>query len=256
MKQPEFTVFVDDNNIDWYGMKLIGYEIQSYLRRKNTGTDIPGAHGTQAVPSALASSEFKVRLACTGNNADDVNTKIREFFAFMYSTSEARKIVFSDDESIIRYAILDAPEPYKVVNGMDGAFAELVLTMLMLDPFMYDKDISISISDAVHGQKIVVNNPAFECPAIFQIENLNDETVKDVALIVNDELTKFSCELRKGDVLELDTVEYEVRLNGDVRLDYWEGEMPMLKHGDNVVYQQNLDKQNIRISVFFTKQWV
>lgn len=256
MKPGEFTVYVDDTNIEYYGMRLVGYEIQSYSKRKTLGTDVPGAHGTQPVPSALSSAPFIVKVVCTGNDADELNTKIREFFAFMYSTSGSRKIVFSDDQSVIRYAVLDSPERYKVINGVDGAFTEIKMTFYMLDPFMHSSETSKVVVDAEHGKKFSVYNEAFECPAVFSLENTGTEDVTGVSLIVNGELASFSCILKPKDVLVLDTNEYEVRLNEVVELDYWRGEMPLLKNGENLIYQQNTEGAHLKLSVSFTKLWV
>ena len=252
----EFTMYVDDVDIADYNMKLQKYEVQSYATRKTTGIDIPGAHGTQAVPSALASSGFTVWLICADTDVDSVTTKIREFFAFIYSVSSSRRIVFSDDETIIRWAILEAPEKHRVVNGQDGAFAELRLSFLMLDPFMYDCETSKIVNDTNHGTQLIVDNEAFECPAKFRIENTGLSTVTDISLTVNDEVVNFSCSLNPGDILILDTEEYEVTLNGEPRLEYWSGEMPKLKNGNNVIVQQNAQQSKLLLFIEFTKQWV
>lgn len=256
MKLGEFTAYIDDTDIDNFGMKLKGYETQSYVRRKTTGVDIPGAHGAQEVPSALSTNGFTMFVVCTGRDADEVNTKIREFFAYMYSTSTARKIVFSDDESVARYAILDAPEKYKVTNGVDNAFAELKLVFYMLDPFMHSTETNKMTKDAENGKDIMLVNEAFECPAIFTLYNPSVNKVSGISLIVNGELAAFSCELGQDDRLVLDTIEYEVRLNGNVRLDFWDGEMPMLRNGNNIIVQKNLQRANLVLSVDFTKKWV
>lgn len=256
MRLREFTMYVDDTDIEIYNMRLVKYEVQSYAKRKTIGINIPGAHGTQSVPSALESADFVVSLVCTGTDTDSVNTKIREFFAFMYSTGESRKIVFSDDETIVRYAVLDSPDKYRVINGVDGSFAELKLNFHMLDPFMYDSEMSRVVDNAEHGKELIVNNEAFECPAEFTIENAGNSAVTGVALIVNNELVSFSCSLSPGDVLTLDTIEYEVKLNDVPHLEYWSGEMPLLKNGDNVIVQQNTQKARLLLSIKFTKQWV
>lgn len=256
MKPGEFTVYVDDTNIEYYGMRLVSYEIQSYSKRKTLGTDVPGAHGTQPVPSALASAPFIVNVVCTGQDADELNTKIREFFAFMYSSQNSRKIVFSDDQSVIRYAVLDSPEPYKIINGVDGAFTEIKMTFYMLDPFMYSSESSMFVIDMAHGKKVSVYNEAFECPAVFALENTGTEDVTDIGLIVNGELASFSCVVKPKDVLVLDTNEYEVRLNDVVDLDFWRGEMPLLKNGENIIYQQNTQGAHLKLTVRFTKLWV
>ena len=256
MKRREFTAYVDDMDIALYGMKLANYEIPSYAKRKTVGTDVPGAHGTQAVPSALSSGTFTANVVCVGSDADEVNTKIREFFAFMYSNMSSRRIVFSDDVGIVRNAILDSPDNYRVVTGVDCAFAELKLTFLMLDPFMYSNELTRYSETCGHGSKMKVVNQAFECPAVFKIENEGAAAVEGIALIVNNELATFSCVLEPGDVLELDTVEYEVRLNGIVHLEYWNGQMPKLKNGSNEVYQQNDSDADLKLTVAFTKRWI
>ena len=253
---PGFTLLVDDKDIDLYGMALVSYETQSYVGRKTTGVDIPGAHGTQAVPSALSSSGFIANVICTGQDVDEVHNRIRQFFAYMYSTQKSHKIVFTDDMSAVRYAILDSPEKYKVINGVDGALAELKLTFYMLDPFTYQSESDKLVKVAEHGAKILLENESYECPAIYALENTGDEPVTSVSLIVNDELVTYSCRLNKGDKIVLDTIEYEVKLNGEVRLDYWDGEMPMLKNGENIIYQQNTEKAPLLMTVEFTKQWV
>lgn len=256
MKIPEFALLVDDTNIEKFGMKLVEYETSSYVDRKVSGVDIPGAHGTKAVPSALASSEFRATVVCTGRDADEVQSRIRQFFAFMYSTQDAHKIVFTDDLNVIRYAILQMPERHKVTTGIDGAMAQIKLIFLMLDPFAYQNEPDKLTTIAGHGEQTILTNEAFECPAIFTFRNTGTSDITDVSLIVNDELTVFTCTLSPGDELVLDTVEYEVRFNGQVRLDYWAGEMPMLKNGDNIIYQQNSQHSEILLSVEFTKQWV
>ena len=256
MKIPEFTLLVDDTDIEKFGMKLVEYETSSYVDRKVKGVDIPGAHGTQAVPSALASSEFRASVVCTGNDVDEVQSRIRQFSAFMYSTQNAHKIVFTDDLNVIRYAILQMPERHKVITGVDGAFAQLKLIFLMLDPFAYQNEADKLSRIAEHGKHILLTNEAFECPAVFTLKNTGTSNISDVALIVNGELTVFTCTLTPGDELVLDTIEYEVRFNGQVRLDYWSGEMPKLKNGDNVIFQQNSQHSEILLSIEFTKQWV
>ena len=256
MTIPEFTLLVDDKDIEFFGMKLVSYETQSYVSRKVKGVDIPGAHGTQEVPSSLSSNTFFAKVIFTGRDADEVQNRIRQFFAFMYSTQNSHKIVFTDDMSIVRYAILDSPEKYKVINGVDGAMAELKLTFMMLDPFMYQNETDSLVVMTKHGQEITLNNEAFECPAIFKLTNTGARTVTSVGIIVNNELASFSCELAPGDEIILDTIEYEVKFNGNVRLDYWSGEMPMLKNGDNFIYQQNTEHADLLLSIEFTRQWV
>lgn len=251
-----FSILVDGVDIKLYGMKLQSYEIQSYVKRKTNGIDIPGAHGTQAVPSALASNSFVAKVICTGHDVDDVQAHIRRFFAFMYSNTEARKIVFTDDMGVARYAILDSPDKYKVTQGVDNAMAELKLTFYMLDPFMHNLEQDRIVRDLEYGQIISVFNEAYECPAVYTMKNMEHHAVSEIALIVNNELVTFSCTLEPGDELVLDTREYEVRLNGNVRLDYWEGEMPHLKNGENFIYHNNAEHANLLTTVEFTKLWV
>lgn len=253
---PGFTLLVDDKDIELFGMKLKNYETQSYIGRKVTGVDIPGAHGTQAVPSSLTSNTFFANVVFTGKDADEVQNRIRQFFAFMYSTQNSHKLVFTNDMSVVRYAILDSPDKYKVIEGMDGAMAEVKLTFMMLDPFMYQNESDSLVIMTKHGQQVILNNEAFECPAIFKLKNTGTTTVTGVGIIVNNELASFSCNLEPGDELILDTIEYEVKFNGNVRLDFWSGEMPMLKNGDNIIYQQNTEYADLLMSVEFTKQWV
>lgn len=253
---PGFTMLVDDKDIELFGMRLVNYETSSYVGRKTKGVDVPGAHGTQAVPSALSTSVFLANVVCTGTNADEVQSRIRQFFAYMYSTQDSHKIVFTNDLKVVRYAILDSPERYKVITGVDGAFAQIKLTFLMRDPFMYQNEADKLVTSAVHGQSVMLENEAFECPAIYSLQNLGTSKVTGIGLVVNGELASFSCELNPGDVLVLDTNEYEVKLNGNVRLDYWEGEMPMLRNGDNYISQSNVEHSELLLTVEFTKQWV
>ena len=253
---PGFTLLVDDKDIELFGMKLKNYETQSYIGRKVTGVDIPGAHGTKAVPSSLTSNTFFANVVFTGKDADEVQNRIRQFFAFMYSTQNSHKLVFTNDMSVVRYAILDSPDKYKVIEGMDGAMAEVKLTFMMLDPFMYQNESDSLVIMTKHGQQVILDNEAFECPAIFKLKNTGTTTVTGVGIIVNNELASFSCNLEPGDELILDTIEYEVKFNGNVRLDFWSGEMPMLKNGDNIIYQQNTEYADLLMSVEFTKQWV
>lgn len=253
---PGFTLLIDDKDIELFGMKLVNYETQSYVGRKVKGVDIPGAHGTQEVPSSLSSNSFFAKVVCSGASPDEVHNRIRQFFAFMYSTQNAHKMVFTNDMSIIRYAILDAPEKYKVINGVDGAMAEMKLNFLMQDPFMYQNESDSLVQMTTHGQEILLENDAFECPAIFKLKNTGMSTVTGVALIVNNELASFSCNMEPGDEIVLDTIEYEAKFNGNVRLDYWSGEMPMLKNGDNIIFQQNIEHADLLMTIEFTKQWV
>lgn len=256
MNDTAFTMIVDDKDIEHFGMRLINYETSSYVGRKTKGVDVPGAHGTQEVPSALSTRIFLANVVCTGKDADEVHTRIRQFFAYMYSTQNARKVVFTNDMRVIRYAILDSPERYKVITGIDGAFTQLKLTFLMQDPFVYQNEPDTLVAAVSHGKQIILINEGFECPAIYTIKNITNTQITDVGLVVNGELASFSCNLNAGDVLVLDTNEFEVKLNGNVRLDYWEGEMPMLKNGDNIIQQYNSQEAELLVTIEFTKQWV
>lgn len=251
-----FTLLIDGKDIKMFGMSLVSYEIQSYVKRKTTGVDIPGAHGTQSVPSALSSSGFTAKVICTGKDADDVHTRVRQFFSYMFSKQDSHETIFTDDINAVRYAILDSPDKYKVIKGIDGAFTEMTLTFLMLDPFTYRNESDKLAQVAESGIGIIFENEAYECPALFTLENTGSSPVTGISLIVNGELVTYSCTLNQGDKIVLDTNEYEVRLNGEVRLDYWEGEMPMLKNGDNVIIQQNSRQAPLLLTVEFTKQWV
>lgn len=256
MKTPTFTMLIDDIDIETFGLKLISYETQSYVGRKNIGMDIPGAHGTQPVPSALSSSGFVASVVCSGKNAEQVQNFLRRFFAYMYSTQDSHKILFTNDIKVVRYAILNSPEKYKIVEGIDGAMAEIKLTFEMLNPFTYQNDVDSLIVSMEHGQEVILNNQAFECPAIFKLKNTGETTVSNVRLFVNNEVADFTCLLETGDEIVLDTVEYEVRFNGKHRLDYWSGEMPLLKNGDNIISHQNLENLPLLLTVEFTKQWI
>lgn len=255
-KVSQYALLVDDKNVERFGIQLIDYELQSYVKRKTTGIDIPGAHGAQSVPSSLSSNSLIVNVVCTGNSSDEVQSSIRQFFAYMYSTQDARKLVFTDDPTVVRYAILDSPDNYKVIRGVDGAMAKLKLTFLMLDPFTYTNESERLVVIAKHGIPIIVENDAFECPAIFKIQNNSNFSISGVSIVVNGETASFSCVLESGDVLTLDTTEYEVRYNDDNRLDYWAGEMPKLKNGENNVTVRNTNESELLLSVEFTKQWV
>lgn len=256
MSISKFTLLIDDRDIESFGLRLVNYETQSYVGRKVKGVDIPGAHGTQEVPSRLSTNSFIANVVCTGQDADEVHERVRQFFAFMYSVESARKIVFTNDMKVVRYAILDSPGKYKVIDGVDCAMTEIKLTFLMLDPFTYQSDVDSFVMIAGHGKQFILDNDAFECPAIFKLKNTGNSKISNPALIVNEELASFSCELQPGDEIVLDTEEYEVRFNGDNRLDYWRGEMPMLKNGDNIVYQQNSNYAELLLTIEFTKQWV
>lgn len=256
MATKEFSMIIDDKDIEQFGMRLVNYETSSYVARKTKGVDVPGAHGTQAVPSALSTRVFVANIVCTGKDAEEVQTRTRQFFAFLYANKDAHKIIFTDDVNIVRHAILDSPERHKVITGVDGAFAQVKLYFLMRDPFLYQNEADTLVASARHGRLIELENEAFECPAIFTLRNAGTSKVSGIGLAVNGELATFSCELNPGDVLVLDTVEYEVKLNGNVRLDYWEGEMPMLKNGDNVISQNNFQRSDLMLTIEFTKQWV
>lgn len=256
MTLPEFTLLIDDKDINLFSLKLQSYETQSYTDRKSTGVNIPGAHGTQPVPSSLSSSNLVVSVVCVGNDAGEVRNYLRRFFAFMYSKQNAHDLVFTDDVNVVRRAILTSPDQYKTVEGIDGALAEIKLTFLMLDPFTYQRESDVFVTTAKHGEEILLENDAFECPAVFTLRNVGIAEISDVTLIVNDEITGFSCELKPGDEIVLDTVEYEVRYNGDARLDLWLGEMPMLKNGDNIIVQQNTQYADLLVSVEFTRLWI
>lgn len=255
MAKNTYTVYVDDMDIEFYGMKLLNYEIRSYAKRKVVGTSIPGAHGTEEVPWTLDSGSFIVNVICEGKDTDDVNSKVREFFAFMHSTSSPHRIIFSDDSEVVRHAILDAPGTHRVIGGMDNAFAQLKLTFFMLDPFVYSETPNLVSATLNHGEPLLVYNDAFECPAVYKLTNTGPVPVEGISIIVNDQLSSFSCPLNPGDVLELDTEEYEVRLNGIVNIDYWRGEMPLLRNGVNEVYQQNSSRDSLELSVTFTRKW-
>ena len=256
MSAHSFTMLVDDKDIEHFGIRLINYEISSYISRKVKGLDISGAHGAKEVPSALATNAFLANIVCTGRNADEVQSNIRQFFAFMYSNQSARKIVFTDDCKVIRYAILDYPERYKIITGVDGAFAEIKLMFTMLDPFTYESEADKLVTVAGNEKQFVITNEAFECPAIFSLTNKGQSNVSGIALVVNGELASFSCTLRPGDTIVLDTNEYEVRFNDTLGLDYWKGEMPLLKNGDNTIYQSNAQSAQLLLTVEFTRQWV
>lgn len=256
MSVSNFTMLIDDKDIRSFGMILVGYKIQAFVERKTMGVDIPGAHGTQAVPSALSANHFTANVIFTGHNSDEVHARIRQFFAFMYATQNSHKLVFTDDADVIRYAVLNTPSNYNVIRGMDGALAELDLSFYMLDPFTYQSDTTVVSSVVEHGVVVEIENTAYECPAVFTLTNLGDAPVSGIALIVNDELATFSCILNPGDIIKLDTHEYEVTLNDEIRIDYWDGEMPMLKNGINIVYQQNTEHSQLLLSVEFNRQWV
>lgn len=256
MATNRFTMLIDDNDISQFGMKLMSYEKSSYIKRKTSGVDIPGAHGTQAVPSALASNDFFAQVVCSGKNPNDVHRKIREFLAYMYSTGDAHKIVFSDDADIVRNAILDTPDKYKVIDGVDGAFAQLKLSFLMLDPFSYETATDRLIFEAVHGEEFLISNEAFECPARFTIKNTGNVVLEDISLVVNDEIANFRCTVNPNSELLLDTIEYEVRIDGASNLACWSGEMPLLKNGHNRITVTNDKHMNMTVIVEFTRQWI
>ena len=75
MAQHNLTMYVDDVNIAEFNFSVIEYRIPSYLKRKNSGVDIPGAHGTRLVPSALSSSSLIVKAVCSGATSESVNMK-------------------------------------------------------------------------------------------------------------------------------------------------------------------------------------
>ena len=252
-----YTMIVDDRDIKEFGLKLVSYEAPSYANRKTKGIDIPGAHGTQSVPSTLASRSFVVTVACAGNDATDIHSQIREFFAYMYSTQTARKIMFTDNASVVRFAILDSPGNHKIHSGsFDGAMTEMKLTFFMLDPFIYEilpeKMSCIMSTDAI----TIISNEAHDCPAIFSITNTSDSTISDVELCVNNETARFLVTLNPGDVLTLDTDEYEVRLNDELHLEIWRGEMPKLNNGNNEIRQRNAENAPLSVTVEFTKRWI
>lgn len=256
MMMPGFTILIDDKDIEIFGIKLVDYETQSYVDRKVTGIDIPGAHGTKSVPSSLSSNTFFANVVCTGKDPDEVQNRIRQFFAFMYSTQNSHKIVFTNDMSVVRYAILEMPDKYKVTKGVDSAMAQLKLSFLMLDPFTYQNEHDSLVTVASSGQRITLENEAFECGAVFQLTNVSTDVVTGMSISINNELASFLCSLNPGDSIILDTVEYEVKFNGNVRLDFWTGEMPMLRNGSNVIFQTNAENADLLLSVEFTKHWV
>lgn len=256
MDKSAFTMFVENRDIKEFGIRLVGYETQPYVARKTAGVDIPGAHGTATVPSALDSNSFKTNFVCSGNSATEVNVRIRQFFAFLFSSNSPKKMVFSDNKSVIRHAFPDSPQPFKVVEGVDNAVAEFEVTFYMPDPFMYNSEHDRVVEDAAHGKEILVYNEAFECPAIYTLRNVGSTQVTDAAIIVNGELASFSCVLRPGDEIVLDVEEYEVRFNGEMWLDLWRGEMPLLRNGENIIIQQNTQHENLLLTVDFVKRWV
>lgn len=256
MGNTKFTMLVDDIDIEDFGIRLVNYETSAYVGRKVKGVDVPGSHGARLVPSALTTSGFFANVVCTGKDADEVHNLIRQFFAYMYSRQDSRKIVFTDDSEIVRYAVLDSPEKYRVINGVDNSFAQMKLTFLMMDPFMYYNTPDKFVSYASHGEEKIVVNDALECQAVFTLTNITDSFISDIGLIINGELASFKCDLPPQGVLVLDTVEYEVRLNGEHRLDVWSGEMPGLRNGENVIVQQNTQHYWLQLTVEFTKQWV
>lgn len=256
MAIPGFTMLIDDNDISQYSMALVSYQTKSCIERKVTGVDIPGAHGTQQVPSALSSNSFTANIICTGASVLKVHRQVRKFFAYMYSTQDSHKIVFTDDLNVSRYAILESPDEYKVINGMDGAFTEIKLTFYMPNPFTYENESDKIVKEVRNNTKIIIENDAFECPATYTIQNATTEDISGIVLKVNDEVANFSCTLKRGNKLVLDSVEYQVLFNNQTRLDYWSGEMPLLKNGDNEIFVTNEQNSPLLVTVEFTKKWV
>lgn len=256
MITPSFTMLVDDIDIEEFGMKLVKYEAASYLSRKTTGEDIPGVHGTSIVPSALSARPLTAEVIITGWTADEVHRRARLFFAYMFSTQDAHKIVFTDDMDVVRYAILDAPSNYKVMKGMDGCMAEIKLSMTMANPFLYESDPDIMTLVLNHGQEYQVINDGFECPAIFTIRNPGEVDVTNVSIILNDELATFDVTLTKDDELVFNTKEYEILFNGASRLECWSGDMFLVKNGINKMILQNTEQMPLNVTVEFTKKWI
>ena len=252
-----FTMLVDDTDIFQYGMLLVDYETPTYIGRKTTGLDLPGAHGTQSVSSALSSSSFSVNLVCSGDTPEEVHARIRLFLAFMYSTQDPHKIVFTDDLNSVRYAILDSPDRHQVVKGIDGSMAELKLTFYMLDPFVYDSEQEVFTATLENGTDVYLTNEGYECPAIFTLQNTENTLVTGIHFFVNDEAAYLDlCSLKKGDIITLDTINFKVKLNDEENLSYWHGDMPRLINGKNTISMVNDGKLNVDLTVKFFKRWI
>ena len=98
-----------------------------------------------------------------------------------------------------------------------------------------------------------------ECPAVFGIKNNDIEHIHgitDIVLTVNGEEVRILAPVTLPDILVIDTKNYELRLNGIVRLDLWEGEMPQLKNGKNVISISNAEEVPLTVSVRYTKIWI
>lgn len=255
----KLSMTIDDRDISEFGLKLVEYKTDSFPKKKTPGVDIPGAHGLQVVPSALSSRKLEVTIVCEDTTAEKVNDKIRKFFAFMFSSQNDKSIVFSDDPSIVRYAGLSEPGEYRVIQGVDSAMTQITLTFTMSDPFEYEVE-SVTISKTLqNGESFILDNDSMECPAVFGIKNNDIEHIHgitDIVLTVNGEEVRILAPVTLPDILVIDTKNYELRLNGIVRLDLWEGEMPQLKNGKNVISISNAEEVPLTVSVRYTKIWI
>ena len=211
-----------------FGLKIRG-EGGGSIRPLTTTRDddyvkIPGRHGGTLNPGTLQMSYFTVNFVYYNDERDWLDKR-----------ASIARWLDSDNEVEIR--VDDEPGVYYLgkVTGYDSPNLEAGVVSFSVEftvqPFRFSE---IKLIDSPTTNTINIDNTGnYESPYVLRYTAMSPSSFLDIN--VNGTSIKYNSSLQNGDDLSVDTVSYEVRLNGELKVVEITGFFEPLKPGDNTI---------------------
>ncbi|AEE98023.1 phage tail domain-containing protein [Mahella australiensis] len=268
---------IDGKSCADFGIYLLDRTIRSLPNLRENEITVPGKHGIYDAGTELGANTITLDLRVFEIDVSTVYSKIRAFANYIGPLNGYRELTFDDEPNLVRYVKASEGAEIDVLYSSPKKTGQFSVTFKMADPFVYKTDWHIEEWDAPYGgSTTIVNNGGIECPVILKIYapantiatqpatglgttnsgTTGSASVTGVTISINGRTVKYKGEIEEGDEVIIDTGNFTVTMNGQNAMQYWEGEFPQLRAGENEVAETDDSGVGAKVIFQFRERWL
>lgn len=258
-----------------FGIYMNKKQIDLLPKSRDIEQVIYGRAGQYDYGTELDQRWITLTLTMMGTDRTDLLSKMRSFAALLDPRKGYQQLIFDDDPTryySAKYSSQTEPQVDLIMN-----IAQFQLTLKCDDPFIYSTTAREDWWAApLNGQTVLTNNGSVECPLVIQIQAPSNaqppgsaglgttgggtssgaSSTSGVTITINGVSVTYAGEISGSDIVEIDTGNYTVTLNGQNALQYWSGDFPILQPGDNTVIETDRAGVGANITFTFRERWI
>lgn len=163
-------LLIDGKSLSDLGLKLLDYEIDTLPSRKDGGgINAEGLEGVIPLTNTVYNSATgTLTIIIEGESNEAVHDILRDFRTWVRSTTDFRKMIFTDDPKYFRKGIIQNFSPLKITSGVDNSVAEFTADLLFEDAFLHTSETNVI---RMNTSRLGILDPGSNYTVLIRIDN-------------------------------------------------------------------------------------